>query len=604
MKIRRINGISQPKITRKGDLQSLPGLNEAYWMITSAPADAFSCDPKFLRILDRDGNRRIRTDDVKDAVSWMYTALKPETDTISGTDGVYLRDFRRDTELGENLFSAAAKLAKETGPEPPEEETGAGSDDPGVFVELSRVTGEIEKRETQFAATLEHRGGGTPGFEKAILDSYGLTSLAPGDVERFTAEAEEYLAWKRQEPVVSERSTLSGDYIYKIYKSVQPLMEDFFFACASLEFGVPPSIPRTAPPSGVEEGNGESLRDSLRARLSRRLVAEPNIDREITLTEGINPLYAEIIERLRSDVLPPVLDLPEGPVSLGEEDWKKVAGALQEYRQWKDREPETAVARLPENDLEDWLASGTPRELKELLEDKENLKSSWSGLYDLEKCLLYGKWLFSFANNFAALRDLGSRTERCMFEAGHIVLDGRQLNLCLHIEDVASHKRLSAAGGLFLIYCRIEDADPDRSFLIVSPVTAGESGYIYPGKRGVFFDLNGREWDAVVIDVLENPISLGEILKRPFRALGGVFERQMKKSQQARSGALLAHAEKGMTERGEPASAAGAPASRTGLRDLILAGGIGLAALGSSFAFITSSLSKIRPVIALAVVGA
>ena len=52
---------------------------------------------------------------------------------------------------------------------------------------------------------------------------------------------------------------------------------------------------------------------------------------------------------------------------------------------------------------------------------------------------------------------------------------------------------------------------------IATPVTSGFRGHIKEGQWGVFHNSSGEEFNARVLLVLENPISLGEGLLAPLR---------------------------------------------------------------------------------------
>ena len=63
--------IHQLVIETPDDLEALLGLDEALWVATSAPIDAFRCDADFLAYVDTDRNGRVYTNEVKEAVRWL-----------------------------------------------------------------------------------------------------------------------------------------------------------------------------------------------------------------------------------------------------------------------------------------------------------------------------------------------------------------------------------------------------------------------------------------------------------------------------------------------------------------------------------------------------
>ena len=87
----------------------------------------------------------------------------------------------------------------------------------------------------------------------------------------------------------------------------------------------------------------------------------------------------------------------------------------------------------------------------------------------------------------------------------------------MKVQNHTEHKKVAATSRLFLVYAKIAKCgDQEQEFEIAAAVTAGNKGGIEIGKRGVFYDLQGEEWDAQVVDILENPISVWEAIKAPF----------------------------------------------------------------------------------------
>jgi len=110
------------------------------------------------------------------------------------------------------------------------------------------------------------------------------------------------------------------------------------------------------------------------------------------------------------------------------------------------------------------------------------------------------------------------------------------------------------------------------------------------GKRGIFFTVDDREWDAQIVDIVKNPISIYESVKAPFQQFTSFIKTQIDKFTKSGESKL----EKSFA----------APSASGMTRDLLLGGGIAIAALGSSFAYVTKSLSQVSPThILVALVG-
>jgi len=138
-------------------------------------------------------------------------------------------------------------------------------------------------------------------------------------------------------------------------------------------------------------------------------------------------------------------------------------------------------------------------------------------MQNLEKLLLYHQWLFEFVNNYASFPHLFSIDQKAMFEMGTLILAGREFIFSIKVENIPSHAKLAKNSGICLIYLHVTGSRPEEAFDIAVPVTRGGTSELYVGKRGVFFSKSGKEFDAQIVQIVENPISLWESLKEPFR---------------------------------------------------------------------------------------
>jgi len=153
----------------------------------------------------------------------------------------------------------------------------------------------------------------------------------------------------------------------------------------------------------------------------------------------------------------------------------------------------------------------------------------------------------------------------------------------MKVKDRQAHKKIAEKRYMYLLYVEVTGRkEEDIKFEIVAVVTSGTVGRLRIGKRGIFFSIDGKEWDAQIVDIVDNPISLWESVKAPFQQINGFIKKQVDKftkSRQTKMEASLA-----------------APSASGMTRDLLLGGGIAIAALGSSFAYVTKALSQVTPV--------
>ena len=204
----------------------------------------------------------------------------------------------------------------------------------------------------------------------------------------------------------------------------------------------------------------------------------------------------------------------------------------------------------------------------------------------VEKAILYQANLLNFVNNFVSFPHLYDPHKRAMFEMGTLIMDGRRFNFSVKVFDRSVHSNVAKSGNMFVLYVEVLPSDGQR-YEIAVPVTSGGRGNLYVGKRGIFLDITGRESDARVVQIVENPISLSEALISPFRRLGRTLTGKIE--------SLTATAEKkldaAVSTVVEPTAG---KANRSLLAGgLLMGGGVALAALGSAVAYIAKTLSGV-----------
>ena len=135
-------------------------------------------------------------------------------------------------------------------------------------------------------------------------------------------------------------------------------------------------------------------------------------------------------------------------------------------------------------------------------------------------------------------------------------------------------------------------------FTVAIPATAGTRGNLSVGKRGVFFDINGTEHDAIIMQIIENPISLREAMLSPFVKIGKMVMSKIEGLSTAAEAAILKKADKGInavqsgTLALPPPPPPAAPASPSAM---LMSISISIAALGSAFAVFAKTFGGMSP---------
>lgn len=223
----------------------------------------------------------------------------------------------------------------------------------------------------------------------------------------------------------------------------------------------------------------------------------------------------------------------------------------------------------------------------------------------LEKLLLLSRDFCTLLRNFISFQDFYAKrgkallgrgadneTPWAIFQAGTLIIDQRACNLCLRVEDIAKHNTQAPESGMFLIYCQCTHHASGQKMQIVAAMTIGDIRNLKVGKNALFYDRQGRDWEAEVIKIIDNPISIGQAFWSPYRKLGEWVSGLISKSAAEKEKKSFAD----MTAKLQTPPAAGqaAPAQPFDIAKfagIFAAIGMAIGALGT---FLTSLLSEVK----------
>lgn len=488
---------TQAALTCGADIEHLADLARTYWAILSRPtliegrADFLACD------LDTNGDGRIRMPEVLEAIEWLKPRIASFDRLFLPYEGLVKEDFRDDTPEGKALSDLLAQIAPDGKPvskealwEKREERLGCEPTVPGKFPHLFGL-------------------GSGPLFEMADAfwcicpDTGGDEELSRQDFENACRIIDSTLAWITACP--------KGDWTYEDARDLAALcdpIEDYFVACETLRYD-PTATPLTRDPA-------KPLEEAPLALPSADSVGLP-------LRNGVNPSWKARLKRVAKwigkDVLTP-------------DDWKALCDRFAPLMAWYYDETETCTLREREQffhfvDLDDeeriaLLTNGDLRnELKQLITEEESKIPIRIAFDELQRFAALREGLLRFLRNFVNVSDLYPPVADPLFLCGKLFMDGRIASLCFPVENGGekAHAALAAPARCCLVYCTLERKD-NSPRTILAVFTAGTVGALTVGKRGLFVDLNGNDWEATISHVAITTISLWEAFFAPWRKIG------------------------------------------------------------------------------------
>jgi len=589
------SGSYQLRIENAEDLENIQLLDDARWAATSVPISSLNCDSVFLSYVDTDKNGRIRTDELKNAQGWLFHLLANRRRLSESSDVLILDDIDTGHPEGKKILAAARRiLANLNLPEGREISLDKVRDVKSIMANAASNGDGIIPPDAAFDPDLTQFIDSVMETVGSTLDASGKAGICEKQVKIFFEEAKAYLDWKEKGKIPAGKKVANimpwgkeTPLAFELLTVIEEKIDQYFFQCAMVRFDE-----RLAAQIRLRERELEKLdfsdKSMAEAYLKNAPLALPDPKGILYLDKVINPLYRDDLFRFEEKVLKRAL----GRLikQLTEKQWQKVKSVFAPYRDWLKSKTGSQVEKLDEDKLRSYLQGTYRQRIDKLIAKDQSIAENLSQIHNLEKLILYQRWLIELTNNFVSFAHLYNPERRVLFEMGTLVIDGRQMTFTMKVLNREAHKKIAEKSFMYLLYLEIiAREDEDIKYEVVAAVTAGNVGRLHIGKRGIFFTTDGKEWDAEVVDIIENPISIWESVKAPFQQFTGFFKKQVEKFNQAHQTKI----EKSLTQ-----------ASPSGItRDLLLGGGLAIAALGSALAYITKALSQVKFVHILSMLG-
>ncbi len=613
---RQLAGSTQVKIESFADLREAVTIPETQWVATSVPLSTLVADPRFLDLLDADDNNRVRVDEVQAAVAWMSDKLNDFSGVDKKSDVLVLANVKdealKDAALAvldavkaldkTRITAAVVKDAQK-----PLRDAGLNGD--GIVAErhLPEALRPLAEKIRKLYPETKNRGD-EPG-------------LAPATLQSFIDERKKLLAQKAKDKELFVWGDGSLEKAQRI-EAVRARIEEHFLLCRLVA-----SQPDARERFKLAAGQVEALvgdRQALEKALNGLPIASPDPAGVIswsTLHRG--PAWEQLTGFAKDVAGPLTKDLDK----LSEAAWRELHRQASLILAWHQELQTSPLAPLL-----DELAAVDDADLAQLkvAQQKDlDCASRLKGIDELERLALFQAWLLRFANSFISMPDLYSDQHRALFERGELIIAGRRYVLSVTVPDIGAHKAVTEQGTTCILYVHIESKDGAVVFDVAVPKTRGWSTEINVGKRGIFYDVNDVEYDAVVTHVVRHPVSVFEAALSPFIRLGEVINKKVEslgagaeaslnaqsanlttKLNATTSGALAAA--KTVPAPGAAAPAAAAPAAAPAalpapappaMGNALAAGGLAIAAIGSSIAFVVNQLKSLGVVDVLEIIA-
>ena len=151
--------------------------------------------------------------------------------------------------------------------------------------------------------------------------------------------------------------------------------------------------------------------------------------------------------------------------------------------------------------------------------DADALAAGQAQYLPLRKLLTLSRDFVTLLHNYVTFDDFYHKEQNnlAVFQAGTLIIDQRACTLCIEVNDMSKHDAQAGASGMYLMYLDCTSRTLGKTKKIAVAMTVGEINSLYVGKNAVFYDRQGRDWDATIVKIIDNPISIKQAFWSPYR---------------------------------------------------------------------------------------
>ncbi len=511
----KAGGVFQVALRDGNDIARIGELDQKLWTALSCPTKGLELDQRTLELIDTDGDGKVRQPEIVHACQWICRALNDADGLLRDEDTLPLARLNAGNDLGKSLIASAKRIL-----------SGLGKGD-AENISLADV-GDTQKI---FAGTRFNADGivtvGTADDAAIktviadILACYPTKADRSGDpgadadmISAFCAAVATEAEWIAEGHRTKDTLPLgeATDDAYALVQKLSGKIADYFTRSGILRFD-----PEAAAAVNAQDAQ---LKEILTAdctaadpKLAELPLARISPEAGLALDTAFNPAWAADMAQLQAQVIVPLLGKKE---TLTKEVWDSLCAKFAPYAAWLAAKPQTPVAALSIERISELVALAPEKALLDLVAQDLALKPEYDCIQDVERLLRYHRYLHSVLINFVNFRAFYRTDEEAAFQCGHLFINQRECELCVNVYDEAKHAALASMSYFYLLYCKCTRAgEAPRS--IVAAVTAGDSDSLIVGRNGIFYDRQGRDWDATVTRIVENPISISQAFWLPYK---------------------------------------------------------------------------------------
>ena len=522
----RVGGVNRVNLETGNDLLSLTELDQKLWTALSCPVHGLEIDPKTLELIDTDCDGKIRVPEVLEAVKWITSRIKNPNELTLRSNTLPLSSIKDDDQLGKQLLASAKQilvnLEKTDSTSISVDET---SDTIAIFAK-TKFNGDgiitEESTDNPDLKSIINSIMACVGSEQDRSGKYGINSK---HVEDFFNSSKEYLEWYLK----SEKDNSSilpygenTDEAYSLFNSLRSKIDDYFIRCQMAEFDPESTKALNSLAARMEVISYKDLPTCF-DEIAGFPIAKIETKKPLLVNSAINPAWREKLIRFIAIIY------NDQKKEIGEDDWKQIQDSFSLYAIWKNEKKGEAVERLGVSTIQKILADNHKDAIVSLIEKDKALEAEANSIILVDKLVRYYRDIYTLLNNFVTFADFYSPSFNAIFQSGSLFFDQRSCDLCIKVSDMSKHSSMAGSSGICLVYCDCYSKAKNEKMTIVAALTDGDVDNISVGRNAVFYDRKGLDWDATIVKIIDNPISIRQAFWSPYRKTAKFISKQVDK---------------------------------------------------------------------------
>ncbi len=522
----RIGGFDQVEISTGEDLVSLRELDQKLWVALACPVKGISFDERTLELIDTDHDGRVRAGELMTAAEWAGKVVNDLKVLAKGTGSVPLSAINQDDDEGKLILaSAKAVLASIDKKDAKAISVADTANALEVFNKRPFNGDGVVTVESAADADAKRLVEDALGTVTPVTDKSGNPGLSAELATTFLAEVKAYGEWLAAGAADEATRPFAGAAeAYAAVSAVRGKVDDFFARTKVAAFDA-----RAVGAVNREEAEYLAIAakdlDVTARELTHFPLAQITADGALPLEKGVNPAWGPLLADLREKAVKPAIG---DKTTLTEADWKAILGKLEAHGAWVASKKGLSVEKLGAARVQEIAAGDAQATFDALFAEETKAEPLAAAILSVERLVRYARDLMPLANNFVSFRDFYGKKTPATFQVGTLYLDQRACELCVLVGDAGRHGSMAPMSNLYLVYCDLKNAHGE-AMSIAAAMTNGDVDNLMVGRNGIFYDRKGKDWDATVTKIVDNPISIRQAFWSPYKKVIRMVEETIAK---------------------------------------------------------------------------